>query len=150
MLVCVFSVFCLWVWVGLCLFRGVGVKVVFLLGLVVFLGVLYKKKKKKKKKRKKKILKSVPYLQVSVHESLAVDEIHGLCDLQEDCETLPVLPELGLRALGHPVFQVLLSAQLHLDVQVDFRCEGRPSSGGGRTGRQYQRRGPRGRGRGGA
>lgn len=74
-------------------------------------------------------------LKISVHKSLAVQEIHSLCNLQEDVQTLRVLPELRQTPLCHPVLQVLLPAQLHLDVQIDFRCERGPcgSARGGKS-----------------
>lgn len=58
------------------------------------------------------------HLEVPVHEPLAVQEINSLCNLEEDIQTLVVLPVLWEEALSHPVLQVLLSTELHLDVQV--------------------------------
>lgn len=58
------------------------------------------------------------HLQVSVHEPFAVQKVHSLSDLKEDVQTLAVLPLLREAALGHPVLQVLLPTELHLDVQV--------------------------------
>lgn len=58
------------------------------------------------------------HLEVPVHESLAVQEVDSLCDLEEDIQTLVVLPLLWEAALSHPVLQVLLPTELHLDVQV--------------------------------
>lgn len=60
------------------------------------------------------------YLEVPVHEALAVQEVDGFGNLQENVQALVVLPLLGEAAPGHPVLQVLLAAQLHLDVQVDL------------------------------
>lgn len=53
-----------------------------------------------------------------MHEALAVQEVDGFGNLQENVQALVVLPLLGEAAPGHPVLQVLLAAQLHLDVQV--------------------------------
>ncbi len=53
-----------------------------------------------------------------MHESLAVQKIDGLCNLEEDVQTLVVLPLLREAALSHPVLQVLLPTELHLDVQI--------------------------------
>lgn len=64
---------------------------------------------------------SCVYLEVPVHEPLAVQEINSLCNLEEDIQTLVVLPVLWEEALSHPVLQVLLSTELHLDVQVYLR-----------------------------
>lgn len=61
------------------------------------------------------------HLEVPVHEALAVQEVDGLSDLQEDVQTLAVLPLLGKTPLSHPVLQVLLPTQLHLDVQVHLQ-----------------------------
>lgn len=58
------------------------------------------------------------HLEVPVHEPLAVQEIDSLCNLEEYIQTLVVLPVLWEVALSHPVLQVLLSTELHLDVQV--------------------------------
>lgn len=58
------------------------------------------------------------HLEVPVHEPLAVQEVDSLGDLEEDIQTLVVLPLLCQAALSHPVLQVLLPTQLHLDVQV--------------------------------
>ena len=58
------------------------------------------------------------HLEVSVHEPLAVQEVDSLSDLEGDVQTLVVLPLLREAALSHPVLQVLLPAELHLDVQV--------------------------------
>lgn len=57
------------------------------------------------------------HLQVPVHEPFAVQEIHSFCYLEEDIQTLVVLPLLREAALRHPVLQVLFSTELHLDVQ---------------------------------
>lgn len=62
------------------------------------------------------------HLEVPVHEALAVQEVDGLGDLQEDVQTLAVLPLLGEATLRHPVLQVLLPTQLHLDVQVHLQA----------------------------
>lgn len=82
------------------------------------------------------------YLQISMHKPFPVNEVDSFCDLQKNAETLRVLSELRLRALSHPVLQVLLPAQLHLDVQVDFGCLGQPWSRSGSLGRKFQRRWP--------
>lgn len=58
------------------------------------------------------------HLEVPVHEPLAVQEIDRLCNLEEDIQTLVVLPLLREAALSHPVLQVLFPTELHLDVQV--------------------------------
>lgn len=58
-----------------------------------------------------------------MHEPFAVEEIHGLCYLEEDIQTLVVLPLLREAALGHPVLQVLLPTELHLDVQVHLESK---------------------------
>ena len=58
------------------------------------------------------------YLEVSVHQTLAVQEVDGLSDLEEDLQTLGALPLVRTAALGHPVLQRVLTTQLHLDVQV--------------------------------
>lgn len=63
------------------------------------------------------------HLEVPVHEPFAVEEIHCFCYLEEDIQTLVVLPLLREAALRHPVFQVLLPAELHLDVQIHLRTE---------------------------
>lgn len=57
------------------------------------------------------------HLQVPVHEPFAVQEIHSFCYLEEDVQTLVVLALLREAALGHPVLQVLLPTELHLDVE---------------------------------
>lgn len=67
--------------------------------------------------------KTCAHLEVPVHEPLAVQEIHRFCYLEEDVQTLVVLPLLREAALGHPVLQVLLPTELHLDVQVHLRTE---------------------------
>lgn len=64
------------------------------------------------------------HLEVPVHEALAVQEVDGLCDLQEDVQTLAVLPLLREATLRHPVLQVLLPTQLHLDIQVHLQHKG--------------------------
>ena len=56
-----------------------------------------------------------------MHETLAVQEVDSLRDLQEDVQALVVLPLLGEAALSHPVLQVLLPAELHLDVEVHLQ-----------------------------
>ncbi len=71
-----------------------------------------------------------------------MQEIHSFCDLQEDAQTLKVFPELRQTPLTHPVLQVLLPAQLHLNVQVDLRCERGPRGRTGGAGGQAQRGGP--------
>lgn len=53
-----------------------------------------------------------------MHEPLAVQEVDSLCDLQKDVQTLVVLSLLREATLSHPVLQVLLPTELHLDVQV--------------------------------
>lgn len=53
-----------------------------------------------------------------MHEALAVQEVDGLGNLQEDVQTLAVLSLLREATLRHPVLQVLLATQLHLDVEV--------------------------------
>lgn len=58
------------------------------------------------------------HLEVPVHEPFAVQEIDGLCNLEEDIQTLVVLSLLWVAALSHPVLQVLFPTELHLDVQV--------------------------------
>lgn len=60
------------------------------------------------------------HLEVPVHKPLAVQEVDSFCNLQEDVQTLVVLPLLQQAALSHPVLQVLLPTELHLDVQVDL------------------------------
>ena len=65
-----------------------------------------------------------------MHEPLAVQEVDRLGDLQEDIQTLVVLPLLREAALSHPVLQVLLPTELHLDVQVHLE------EGGGRSQRE--------------
>lgn len=57
-----------------------------------------------------------------MHEPLAVQEVDGLCDLEEDIQTLVVLPLLREAALSHPVLQVLLPTELHLDVQIHLQA----------------------------
>lgn len=64
------------------------------------------------------------HLEVSVHEPFAVQEVDSLCDLEEDIQTLVVLSLLREAALGHPVFQVLLPTELHLDVQIHLQTGG--------------------------
>lgn len=61
------------------------------------------------------------HLEVPVHEPLAVQEINSLRNLEKDIQTLVVFPVLWEEALSHPIFQVLLSTELHLDVQVYLR-----------------------------
>lgn len=68
------------------------------------------------------------HLEVPVHEPLAVQEIHGLCNLEEDMQTLVVLPLLREAALSHPVLQVLFPTELHLDVQIHLRTGGEGST----------------------
>lgn len=58
-----------------------------------------------------------------MHEPLAVQEVNSLSDLQEDVQTLVVLPLFWQAALSHPVLQVLLPAELHLDVQVHLEAQ---------------------------
>lgn len=58
-----------------------------------------------------------------MHEALAVQEINGLGDLQEDVQTLVVLSLLWEAVLGHPVLKVLLPTELHLDVQVHLQTK---------------------------
>lgn len=55
-----------------------------------------------------------------MHKPLGVQEVDSFCNLQEDVQTLVVLPLLRQTALSHPVLQVLLPTELHLDVQVDL------------------------------
>lgn len=59
-----------------------------------------------------------------MHEPFAVEEVHRFRYLQEDIQTLVVLPLLREAALSHPVLQVLFPAELHLDVQVHLRKNG--------------------------
>lgn len=63
------------------------------------------------------------YLEVPVHEPLAVQEFNSFCNLQKDVQTLVVLPLLWQAALSHPVLQVLLTTQLHLDVKVHLETQ---------------------------
>lgn len=58
-----------------------------------------------------------------MHEPLAVQEVDSLCDLEEDIQTLVVLPLLWEAAVSHPVLQVLFSTELHLDVQVHLEVQ---------------------------
>lgn len=58
-----------------------------------------------------------------MHEALAVQEINSLGDLQEDVQTLVVLSLLWEAVLGHPVLQILLPTELHLDVQVHLQIK---------------------------
>lgn len=58
-----------------------------------------------------------------MHEPFAVQEVHRLSDLDEDIQTLVVLPLLREAALSHPVLQVLFSTELHLDVQVHLHTK---------------------------
>lgn len=67
------------------------------------------------------------HLEVPVHEPLAVQEIDSLCNLEEDIQTLVVLPLLREAALSHPVLQVLFPTELHLDVQVHLETGGEGS-----------------------
>lgn len=64
------------------------------------------------------------YLKVSVHETFAVQEVDSLCNLQEDVQTLVELPLVRQATLSHPVLQVLLPTELHLDVQVHLQVGG--------------------------
>lgn len=59
-----------------------------------------------------------------MHEPFAVQKVDSLCDLEEDIQTLVVLSLLREAALGHPVFQVLLPTELHLDVQIHLQAGG--------------------------
>lgn len=43
------------------------------------------------------------YLEVPVHEALTVQKVNGFGNLQEDVQTLAVLPLLGEATLRHPV-----------------------------------------------
>lgn len=63
------------------------------------------------------------HLEVPVHEPLAVQEIDSLCNLEEDVQTLVVLPLLWEAAVSHPVLQVLFPTELHLDVQVHLKVQ---------------------------
>lgn len=58
-----------------------------------------------------------------MHEPLAVQEVDSLCDLEEDIQTLVVLPLLWEAAVSHPVLQVLFSTELHLDIQVHLEVQ---------------------------
>lgn len=58
-----------------------------------------------------------------MHEAFAVQEIHCFGYLEEDIQTLVVLPLLREAALSHPVLQVLFPTELHLDVQIHLRTE---------------------------
>lgn len=60
-----------------------------------------------------------------MHEPFAVQEVHCFCYLEEDIQTLVVLPLLREAALGHPVLQVLFSTELHLDVQQHLHTRAR-------------------------
>lgn len=63
------------------------------------------------------------HLEVPVHEPFAVQKVHRFGYLEEDLQTLVVLPLLREAALSHPVLQVLLPTELHLDVQIHLRTE---------------------------
>lgn len=63
------------------------------------------------------------HLEVPVHEALAVQEINGLCNLKEDVQTLVVLSLLWEAVLGHPILQILLPTELHLDVKVHLQTK---------------------------
>lgn len=53
-----------------------------------------------------------------MHEPFAVQKLHRLRDLQEDVQTHAPLSFLNGAAAVQPVFEVFLSAQLHLDVKI--------------------------------
>lgn len=53
-----------------------------------------------------------------------MEEINSLCNLEEDIQTLVVLPLLRQAALSHPILQVLFPTQLHLDVEVNLDTGG--------------------------
>lgn len=56
-----------------------------------------------------------------MHEPFAVQKFYRLHNLQEDVQTHAPLSLLDGAAAVQPVFEVFLSAQLHLDVQIHFR-----------------------------
>lgn len=59
-----------------------------------------------------------------MHEAFTVQKLNGLCDLQEDVQThAPLSLRYGAAAV-HPVFEVFLSAQLHLNVKIHLRRAG--------------------------
>ena len=62
-----------------------------------------------------------------MHEPFAVQKLYRLCNLQKDVQTYAPLSRLNGAAAVQPVFEVFLSAQLHLDVQINL----------GRTGLEF-------------